>query len=40
MGRSKSERQAAERAGRRAEGWAGLYLRLKGYRILEQRYKT
>ena len=40
MSRSKTERQAAERAGRRAEGWACIYLRLKGYRILEQRYKT
>ncbi len=40
MRRSKNERQAAERAGRRAESWAALYLRLKGYRILEMRYKT
>lgn len=34
------ERQRAERAGRRAEALAALYLRLKAYRILEQRFKT
>lgn len=26
--------------GLRAEFWAALYLRLKGYRVLEQRFKT
>lgn len=29
-----------EKLGRRAELMAALYLRLKGYRILERRYKT
>ncbi|WP_298916675.1 YraN family protein [uncultured Algimonas sp.] len=33
-------RQAAERAGRRAEIWVAAYLRLTGYRILAQRYRT
>ena len=33
-------RQRAERAGRRAEWLAALYLRLKGYRILATRKKT
>lgn len=33
-------RQHAEKRGRRAEFWAALYLRLKGYRILGQRVKT
>ncbi|MBL4871450.1 MAG: YraN family protein [Robiginitomaculum sp.] len=33
-------RKQAERKGRRAEMWAGVYLRLKGYSILETRYKT
>ena len=32
-------RQQAERRGRRAELLASLWLRLKGYRILEMRYK-
>lgn len=32
-------RQAHERAGRRAETLAALYLRLKGYRILERRFR-
>lgn len=40
MSRSKGDRRVAERAGRRAEGWAALFLRFKGYRILEMRYKT
>jgi hypothetical protein len=35
-----SYRRFAERAGRRGEFWAGLLLRLKGYRILARRVKT
>ncbi len=35
-----NSRKQAERKGRRAEMWAGIYLRVKGYRILETRYKT
>lgn len=34
------KRAKAERRGRRAEFWAALYLQLKGYRVLERRYKT
>lgn len=33
-------RQQAEARGRRAEYWAEVLLRLKGYQILERRYKT
>jgi putative endonuclease len=33
-------RKSAERAGRRAETLAALWLRLKGYRIVAQRYRT
>ncbi|MEL6686907.1 MAG: YraN family protein [Pseudomonadota bacterium] len=33
-------RQKAERAGRRAEWLAALYLQLKGYRVLERRYRS
>lgn len=33
-------RRQAEIRGRRAELWAEIFLRLKGYRILERRYKT
>lgn len=33
-------RQSAETRGRRAEMWAALWLRLKGYRILAQRVRT
>lgn len=33
-------RTAAERRGRRAEDMAALYLRLKGYRILDRRART
>lgn len=33
-------RQQAEVRGRRAELWAEILLRLKGYQILERRYKT
>ncbi|MCC7272645.1 MAG: YraN family protein [Alphaproteobacteria bacterium] len=32
-------RAAAERLGRRAEAWAGWLLRLKGYRVLERRWR-
>lgn len=36
-----SERRVkAERDGRRGEAWAAWYLRLKGWRILDQRVKT
>jgi len=38
--KSKTERQSYEKAGRRAENLACLYLRLKGYRILERRFKV
>ena len=34
------KRIAAEKRGRRAETFAGLYLQLKGYHILARRYKT
>lgn len=34
------KRRAAEVAGRRAETWVALSLRLRGYRVLAQRYKT
>jgi putative endonuclease len=37
---ARQNRQRAERSGRRAEIWAALWLRLKGYRILQTRYKT
>ena len=40
MNGARQNRQRAERAGRRAELWAALWLRLKGYRILQSRYKT
>jgi len=35
-----SNRQKAEKSGRQAEHYAALYLRLKGYHILEHRFKT
>ena len=38
--KTKAQRQAYEKAGRRAENLACLYLRLKGYRILERRFKV
>ena len=38
--KTKAERQGYEKAGRRAENLACLYLRLKGYRILERRFKV
>ena len=38
--RTKEARQQAEKAGRRAETLASLYLALRGYHILERRYKT
>jgi putative endonuclease len=34
------KRQIAERSGRKAERWAGLWLRLKGWSILAERVKT
>ena len=37
--RSLNRRQAAERAGRRAEGLAALLLTFKGYRILAWRFR-
>lgn len=37
---SRSQRRKDEAAGRRAETLAAWYLRAKGYRILEQRFKT
>ena len=33
-------RRAAERHGRRVESLAAWYLRLKGYRVLDRRYRT
>ena len=33
------KRQRAEKAGRRAEWLAGLYLRARGYRIIARRYR-
>ena len=38
--KNKAQKQAYEKAGRRAENLACLYLRLKGYRILERRFKV
>jgi len=38
--KTKAERQSYEKAGRRAENLACLYLRLKGYRVLERRFKV
>lgn len=38
--KTKAEKRAYEKAGRRAENLACLYLRLKGYRILERRFKV
>lgn len=38
--KTKKQKQAYEKAGRRAENLACLYLRLKGYRILERRFKV
>ncbi|HEY0147008.1 MAG TPA: YraN family protein [Methylovirgula sp.] len=35
---TEARRQRARIAGRRAENWAALYLRLKGYRILARGY--
>ena len=34
------KRAVAERRGRRGEGWAALFLRLKGWRIVARRVKT
>ena len=38
--KTKAEKRAYEKAGRRAETLACWYLRVKGYRILARRYKT
>ena len=38
--KTKTQKQAYEKAGRRAENLACLYLRLKGYRILKRRFKV
>ncbi len=38
--KNKAQKQAYEKAGRRAENLACLYLRLKGYRVLERRFKV
>jgi len=38
--KTKAQKQSHEKAGRRAENLACLYLRLKGYRILERRFKV
>lgn len=38
--KTKAEKQSYEKAGRRAESLACLYLRLKGYRILKRRFKV
>lgn len=40
MTKTKAQKQAYEKAGRRAENLACLYLCLKGYRILERRFKV
>ncbi len=40
MARSPGQRQGAYRRGHRSEWLAALALRLKGYRILERRYRT
>jgi putative endonuclease len=37
---SSAERERAERAGRRAEALAALFLQAKGYRIKERRFRT
>ena len=38
--KTKAQKQSYEKAGRRAENLACLYLRFKGYRILERRFKV
>ncbi len=38
--KTKTEKRAYEKAGRRSETLACWYLRFKGYRILARRYKT
>lgn len=38
--RSTADRRAAERAGRRAETLAAMWLRLKGYRVLARNVRT
>jgi putative endonuclease len=37
---TRRDRQAAERAGRRAETFAAIYLTLKAYRVLERRFRS
>ncbi|WP_409432839.1 YraN family protein [Litorimonas sp. RW-G-Af-16] len=37
---SKLSRQDREQAGRRAEAYAAAWLKLRGYKVLEMRYKT
>ena len=34
------KREIAEKRGRRGEGWAALFLRLKGWRVIARRVKT
>ncbi len=34
------KREIAERRGRRGEGWAALWLRLQGWRVIARRVKT
>lgn len=36
----RADRAERERKGRRGEAWAALYLRLKGWRVLDRRVKT
>lgn len=40
MTENDNARKQAERLGRRAEGRAALFLRLKGYRVMARRYRT
>lgn len=40
VGRSRHSRQEAERIGRAAERLGAVYLQLKGYKILERRFKS
>ncbi|WP_206420070.1 YraN family protein [Minwuia thermotolerans] len=40
VARSRADRRAAERAGHRAEWLAGLWLRLKGFRVLARNVRT
>lgn len=38
--KKRDQRKSREKAGRRSEWLAEIFLRLKGYQILERRYKT